>query len=228
MTPIPADQLLGQLRWRYAVKAFDPHREIPSATWDVLEEALVLTPSSFGLQPWRFVVVTDRALRERLVAHAWGQRQVADCSHFVVLCRQTILGEAQIDRYLQRVHELRGTPMEKLAGLRRILADFLTVRSTPGAIEEWATRQVYIALGNFMTAAALLGVDSCPMEGFDAEQFDALLGLRERGLASVVCCAAGYRSLDDRYAAMAKVRFPRSELVEHLPPAREASETAPA
>lgn len=212
--PIPSDSLLEALRWRYAVKAFDPQREIPADTWETLEETLVLTPSSFGMQPWRFLVLTDRALRERLVAHAWGQRQVADCSHFLVCCRPTEISEAMIDQYLRRIEEVRGTPGDRLEGLRRMIKGYLVPGATPSWPAEWATRQVYIALGNFMTAAALLGVDTCPMEGFEASKFDDLLQLPSRGWASVVCCAAGYRATDDKYAQMAKVRFPREQVVE--------------
>lgn len=214
MTPLPAPDLLAALRWRYAVKAFDPARTIPAELWDALEETLVLTPSSFGLQPWHFLVLTDRALRERLVPHAWGQRQVADCSHFVVICIRKGVGRAEIDALLARVTEVRGTPPAQLAGYRRVMVGSLVEGPGAAAIDEWATRQAYIALGSFMTAAAVLGVDTCPMEGFEPAKFDEILGLSGRGLASAVCCAAGYRSPADRYAAVPKVRFPRAQVVE--------------
>lgn len=214
MTPIPTGQLLSRLQWRYAVRVFEPGRTIPEETWDALEEALVLTPSSYGLQPWHFLVLTDRALRERLVGHAWGQRQVADCSHFLVFCIRQDLGEADIDRYLRRIGEVRGTPMANLTGFRQMMVGSLVEGPVKAVINEWATRQVYIALGNFMTAAAMVGVDTCPMEGFEPDKFDEVLGLGARGLASVVCCAAGYRGGADRQAGLPKVRYPRSEVVE--------------
>lgn len=214
MSQVSPEQLLAALEWRYATKAFDPNRIIPEVEWSALERALVLTPSSFGMQPWHFLVITDRALRERLVPHAWGQRQVADCSHFVVLCHRRETGLPDIDRLIHRIQEVRGTPVEKLAGLRKMLVGTLVDGAFRPVIGEWAVRQVYIALGNFMTAAALLGVDTCPMEGFSIEHFDEILGLGPRGLSAAVCCAAGYRADADRYASMAKVRYPQAELVE--------------
>jgi nitroreductase len=210
-----AASVTGPLRWRYAVKAFDPVKSIAPPIWEALEEALVLTPSSFGLQPWLFLVLTDRALRERLVAHAWGQRQVVDCSHFVAFCVRTALGEKEIDEYLLRIKEVRGTPLERLAGLKAIMVGALLKGPMRSEIKEWAGRQAYIALGNFMTAAALLGVDTCPMEGFDPAKFDEILELGPRGYTCVVCCASGYRAADDRYASLPKVRFERSRVVEH-------------
>lgn len=215
MDPIPAARLVTQLEWRYATKLFDPQRRIPLETWTGLERALVLTPSSFGLQPWHFLVLTDRALRERLVPHAWGQRQVADASHLVVFCHRVEAGETDIDRLIHRIQEVRGTPAEKLAGLRRMMVDTLVRGPFRPVINEWAIRQVYIALGNFMTAAAVLGIDTCPLEGFEPERFDEILELRPRGWASAVCCAAGYRLPGDKYADLPKVRFPSNEVVEH-------------
>lgn len=214
MTPMEPENLLAPLRWRYAVKTFDPGRRIAPVIWDALEQALVLTPSSFGLQPWHFLVITDRGLRESLMPHAWGQRQVVDCSHFVVFCIRSRLGEPDIDRHVRRTSEVRGTTIEKLSGFRRIMMESLLEGGLPVGVDEWSARQVYIALGNFMTAAALLGVDTCPMEGFEPARFDEILGLGPRGLASAVACAAGYRSPDDRHAALPKVRFPAEQVIE--------------
>lgn len=214
MNPVSPEQLVARMEWRYATKAFDPHRTIPEPTWDALERSLVLTASSFGLQPWHFLVLTDRALREQLVPHAWGQRQVAECSHFLVLCHRRDTGQPEIDRLIARIQEVRGTPPERLSGLRKMMTDTLVSGPFRPVINEWAVRQVYIALGNFMTSAALLGVDTCPMEGFDAGRFDEILELPSRGLSAAVCCAAGYRLETDRYATLPKVRHPRSELIE--------------
>lgn len=208
------ESLITQLGWRYATRVFDPEAVIGEGTWSALEQALVLTPSSFGLQPWHFVVITDRALRERLMACSWGQRQVVDCSHFVVLCARRELGTVEIDRHLQRLVEVRGTPPEKLAALRQVMVKALVEGPMRPSINEWAIRQVYIALGNFMTAAAMLGVDTCPMEGFQPAEYDRILELDGTGFASAVACAAGYRSAGDRYATLPKVRFPLNEVVE--------------
>ncbi len=211
---ITTEQLLQGLRWRYATKAFDPSREIPGPVWDDLEEALVLTPSSFGLQPWRFLVLVDRGLRERLVAHAWGQRQVVDASCLVVFCIRSRIGPEEIDGYLRRVREVRGSTEEQLAGFRKMLIGSVVEGGFRPVLREWATRQVYIALGNFMTAAAVVGVDTCPLEGFEPAKFDEVLGLSDGPWASVVCCAAGYRLPGDRHAKLAKVRFRREDVIE--------------
>lgn len=214
MAFITVEQVLESLGWRYATKTFDPAREIPESVWTGLEEALVLTPSSFGLQPWKFLVLEDRALREKLVPHAWGQRQVVDASKLVVFCIRKNLGPAEIDAYLHRIREVRGTPPNALDGFRKMMVGALVEGGLRPMINEWATRQVYIALGNFMTAAALVGVDTCPLEGFEPARFDEALQLPENGWASVVCCAAGYRQPEDRYARMPKVRFRREDVVE--------------
>jgi nitroreductase len=214
--PVPADTLIAQLQWRYATKAFDPARKIPHETWAALEQALILSPSSYGMQPYRFVIVTDPAVREKLVPASWNQRQPADCSHYVVFAARAANAEADVDRYLERVAEVRRGTVEALGGFKRMLmAD--VVNGPRGEIAlEWATRQAYIALGNFMTAAAVIGIDTCPMEGFDPAQYDAILDLPARGLHAVVACAAGYRAGDDKYAGLPKVRMPADELVIRL------------
>lgn len=211
-TTTPAD-LLESLHWRYAVKEFDPDRRIPADTWEALVESLVLAPSSFGLQPWRFLVIEDRDLREQLVQHSWGQRQVVDCSHFVVLAAPTDLGEADVDRFAERTAEVRNVPLETLEGFRRMVKGFVA-GFDPAARTTWASHQIYLALGQLMTSAAVLGIDTCPMEGFAPAEYDRLLGLPDDNLTAKVCCCLGFRSASDRYADLPKVRFPRDEVVE--------------
>jgi nitroreductase len=207
-------QLLEALRWRYATKAFDPNRKLPAATWNTLREALVLSPSSFGLQPYRFIVVNDPATRAKLMPHAWGQRQVVDASHFIVFAARTTMTEAEIDRFVSRIIEVRGGSREALAGYRQMMTGSLLGDDARARIPHWTARQCYIALGNLLTSAAFLGVDACPMEGFVPAEFDRILGLPAQGYAVVVCCALGYRSADDKYATVPKVRFPAEELVQ--------------
>ena len=214
--PISDDTLLSALHWRYATKAFDPAKKIPATTWKTLEEALVLTPSSCGLQPWKFIVITDDALKAKLRPHAWGQSQVTDCSHFVVLAAELNVGEAFIDRNIRRIAEVRGSTVESIQGYRNMMVDLLVKGPQSKTINDWAAHQVYIALGNFMTAAAVLKIDTCPMEGFVPVEFDKILDLKSKNLTSVVCCPAGYRSESDKYAALPKVRFNTEEVVEHI------------
>ena len=216
MTPIPPESLLASLQWRYAVKRFDPARRIAPELWAALEQALVLTPTSYGMQPYQFVVVADAALRERLVPVSWGQRQVADASHFVVFAARERTTAADVDRYMARIAEVRGGGVEALAGFRKLLVADVVDGPRAEVSLEWATRQAYLALGTFMTSAALLGVDTCPMEGFEPAAYDELLGLPARGLRAVVACAAGYRAAEDKYAALPKVRFAAEEMVSYL------------
>ncbi len=211
---LPTAALLESLKWRYATKAFDATKTIPDETWQALEETLLWAPSSFGLQPWKFIVITDKAKREELQAHSWGQKQVTQCSHFVIFAAIQKVDEAHIDNYLSHSAKTTGAPLESLAGYRKVIVGSLKggVIGSPA----WAAHQTYIALGNFMTAASLLKIDTCPMEGFLPAEYDKILGLPERGLASVVCCAAGYRCPTDKYATAPKVRFSPEQVIEHI------------
>lgn len=214
--PIPTATLLSALRWRYATKVFDPDRTIPPDTWAALEDALVLSASSFGLQPYRFLVILDRGLRQQLLPHAWGQRQVVDASHLVVFAARTSVTPADIEDFIQRLAQTRGVSSESLADYHQMMSDALLSPDFQSWVRHWTARQAYLALGNLLTCAALLGVDACPMEGFDPAGFDQVLSLAAQGLTAVVCCALGYRAADDKYGAVPKFRFPKSELIKTL------------
>jgi len=212
---IEETQLLQALQWRYATKAFDPTRKIPSATWTTLQEALVLSASSFGLQPYQFIDVSDPETRAELLPHAWNQGQVVDASHFVVFASRTALTETEIDRFLDRIVKIRGGNREDLEGYRQMmLGSLLGGDEAKARIPQWTARQAYIALGNLLTSVALLGVDACPMEGFIPAEFDKILNLSAQGYTAVVSCALGYRSTEDKYASAPKVRPQISELIQ--------------
>ena len=213
MNPIKGEQLLTQLNWRYATKQFDSARKISPEDWSVLENALILSPSSYGLQPWKFIVITDQKMREKLFPATWSQRQVLDCSHFIVFAVNTKMTEEHIDRHVARTVEVRGGTVEGLRRYRDIMmGDVVTGARAPTA-QQWAAHQAYLALGNFVTSAALVGIDTCPMEGFQPDEYDRILELAPKGLASVVCCAVGYRSADDKSATQKKVRYPREQVI---------------
>ncbi len=216
MTPVPTQTLTDALHWRYATKKFDAARKIPAATWAALEQALVLAPSSFGLQPWKFVVVQDAATKERLSAAARGQRQPADCSHLVVFAGRKGMDAADVERYIARIAEVRGVTVESLKAYRDNMVGFVENARKGGTIDAWCARQVYIAFGVFMASAALLGVDACPMEGIDPAKFDEILGLAAKGYGALCVGAAGYRAADDKYAAAPKVRFRAEDVVLHV------------
>ncbi len=215
MPTVSPEAALAALRWRYAVKAFDPAGRIDPALWAYLEQAVTLAPSSYGLQPWKFVVVTDPAVRAELRPAAWGQSQVTDASHLVVFCARKPPTPADVERFIARVAEVRGSSPGELDGYKGMILGTLS-KMSPEQAHAWAARQAYIALGVFLSAAALVGVDACPMEGFRAEQFDEILGLKAQGYGSVVLAAAGYRSEGDKYAHAPKVRFGTGEVIDHV------------
>lgn len=211
MTP---SALLQSLNFRYATKVFDPARQIPEDAWEVLEQALVLAPSSFGLQPWKFLVINSPELRTRLRQHSWNQAQITDASRLVVFTTRTDLTEPDVDRFMSRLAAVQGREPETLDGYRNIVVSFAAAMNRE-ARHAWNARQTYIALGQFMTAAAAIGIDTCPIEGFDPSGYDEELELTGSDYTTTVVCAAGYRSGDDKYATTPKARFPLEELIEH-------------
>jgi len=214
MNPVSNTQLLEALNWRYATKAFDPAKKIPAETWTALEDTLVLSPSSFGLQPYRFYVINDSAMREKLLPHTWGQKQVVDASHYVVFAARTSMTELEIDRYLRLIADTRGTPVESLKGYRGMMTGMLLAEKFQSIAPQWAALQAYIAIGNLMTAAAMIGVDTCPIEGFVPAEYNKLLDLPAQGYNAVVCCALGYRAATDKYATAKKVRAAKADLIK--------------
>ncbi len=213
-TPVAPETLLDALHWRYATKVFDPAKSIPEAEWQALEASLVLTPSSYGLQPYKFLVVTDPELRAQLRPASWGQSQITEASHLVVFLARNAMSEAYVDGYIDRVAEVRGVAVGDLAGYRNLMVGNLVENKQGLNIPEWTARQAYLAFGQLMQTAALMGIDACPIEGLDPQAYDQLLGLEGGDYRTVAVCALGYRSEDDKYAAMKKVRFAAEQLIE--------------
>jgi len=210
----PQDLLAG-LRRRYAVKKFDPAGTIAPETWDALEESLVLAPSSYGLQPWKFFVVDDKALRAKLREASWNQGQIVDADKLVVFAAKDGFGAADVERFVKRIAEVRGVPLADIEQYKQMMLGSVNGRS-PEQVKMWVARQVYIALGVFLSSAAALGVDACPMEGLDPAKYDELLGLRAKGYTALCVATAGVKASDDGYGTLAKVRFPRAEVVAHI------------
>ena len=204
-------QYLEQLKWRYATKQFDTDKKIDDDTWNAIEDSLVLTPSSFGLQPWKFVVVTDPELKHKLREHSWGQAQVTECSHFLILCAKDDINPDDINALLEDTVATRGGQVEDLQGYGDIMRGFVDRMSDEEKFQ-WAKNQVYIALGQLMATAAALEIDACPMEGIVPPEFDRILNLE--GYKTVVACAMGFRATDDHYAELAKVRFTKEALIQ--------------
>lgn len=211
---VSASTVLEALNWRYAVKKFDATRKIDPATWTALEQAVTLSPSSYGLQPWRFFVVETPAIRQQLRAVSWNQSQITDASHLLVFARRSTMTVADVDRYISRTIEVRGVPAAALEDYKKMMVGHVTNPQLDVGV--WAAKQIYIALGVFLSAAAMVGVDACPMEGFSAPDYDKILDLPAKGYNATVVATAGYRAADDGFAAMKKVRWTANEAVVHL------------
>ncbi|MBY0314596.1 MAG: NAD(P)H-dependent oxidoreductase [Bdellovibrionales bacterium] len=208
-------EIQAALDWRYAVKKFDATRKISPADWKIIEESMVKSPSSYGLQPWKFIVVTDQTLKDQLRPLSWNQSQVSDCSHYVVMLYKKKMDVAFIDRHIHRMAEVRGATLDSLAGFKNSVVGDLINGPRSEVIGPWAQRQVYIAMGFMMTAAALLNIDTCPMEGISPADYDKVLGLENSEWATVATVAVGYRHPEDRFSKLPKVRFRDNEVIEY-------------
>lgn len=204
--------IIDALQWRYATKKFDPSKKISEIDLHELLEAARLAPSSYGLQPWGFVVVTDPALRKQLREHAWNQAQVEDASHLIVLCARTDVNEAFVKQYIETIVKTRNVPRESLKGGEDMILGFVK-GETPESLVAWAQKQVYLALGILLESAALKRIDACPMEGFDPAKFDEVLGLKKHNMTATVLCTLGYRAADDHAAKHMKVRFAAGDVI---------------
>lgn len=208
-------EFLQKLNWRYATKGFDPAKKLSAEQVEGLLEALRLAPSSFGLQPWKFVLVENAELRAKLRASSWNQAQITDASHLIVLCRKDKLTQADVNAYIEATARTREQELASLDGFRDMMHGFLEAMDAEKA-GIWSSKQVYIALGVLLSACAAADIDSCPMEGFDAAQYDEILDLPAKGLHAVVVCPVGFRSADDKYAMAKKVRYSKEELIVRL------------
>ncbi len=215
MTLMNKDLVLNALNWRYATKIFDPTKKLSGEILDTLLEPLRLSPSSLGVQPWKFLVVENPELRKRIREAGHDQPQFTEASHLIILCRREDVNEKYIDEHVSEVARIRNVTPDSMSGYKKMVMSFLS-KLTPIAYEIWTSKQVYIALGFLLTACAVLEVDACPMEGFDAPKVDEILGLKEKNLRSTVSCALGYRSANDKNAFLAKSRFPSNKVIEFI------------
>lgn len=212
---IKPQELIQALQKRYATKQFNPNKSVSNELIDCLTESLVLTPSSFGLQPWKFLVIEDQTIKEKLLEHSWNQPQVTECSHLIVLAAQSPVTDQHIDQLLDSTVQARGGSLEDLAQYRGMMSGFVSAMSD-GDKKQWAKQQVYIALGQLLTSASLLGIDACPMEGIVPEKYDEVLGLTNTEYFTTLACPIGYRSDQDKYATLAKVRYGKHDIIEYL------------
>ena len=206
---------IEKLQWRYATKKFDATKKLSKEQLDSLLTAIQYAPSSFGLQSFKVVVVEDAEVKAKLREAAHGQTQLTDASQVIVFASETVIDEALVNKYVDLVADTRGIDRANLADYAGYMLG--TVNNTPDDKKLiWSVKQTYIALGFLLAAAAELEIDACPMEGFDNAKFDEILGLTEKGLTSTVIATIGYRSAEDKYSQLAKVRKPKDSLFIHV------------
>ena len=199
-------EIIQALQWRYATKKFDASKKLTDEQLSKITDALVLSPSSYGLQAWKFLVITNPEIRAELRNAAYGQAQITDASHLVVFTVPKVVDEKTVANYIASVSKIRGVSVDDLKDYSAMLSGALT-NKTPEQRVEWVTKQLYIALGVMLTTAAVEGIDACPMEGFDNAKFDEILKLDQQGLATKVIATIGFRASDDAYSTYKKVRF---------------------
>jgi nitroreductase / dihydropteridine reductase len=204
--------IIDDFKWRYATKKFDTQKKLTDNQINYLIEAANLAPSSYGLQPFSIIVVENGPLREMLKEVSSGQAQVTEASHLIIFAVKNNLSVADAEEYIQRIIRVRNVSPDSLSSYKATLSN--SIRSkTAEALLLWASRQVYISLGFLLAAAATEKIDACPMEGFQKDKYDEILGLSQKGLSSVVMAALGYRSENDRSQYKLKVRKSLDELV---------------
>lgn len=201
--------------WRYATKKFDATKKVSDADFQILKDAIRLSASSYGLQPYQVILVENPELRAQLQPAAWGQAQLVDASHVLVFANITNIGDAEIDAYLKNMAETRGLPIDALQGY----GDFMKSKISTLPVEQrnvWTSKQTYLALGNLLNAAAELNIDVTPMEGFEPEKVNEILGLNAKGLNASLIATIGYRHADDATQSYTKVRKSEQELFINL------------
>lgn len=204
--------MIDALEWRYATKKFDESKTIDSDKIELLKKAFNLTPTSYGLQPLRLVIVKDQELKNKLFEHSYNQIQVKTASHVLVICIENTVDEKFIRAIFELQKEIRNAKDEIINPFRDFLIKDFGKRSNQN-IEEWGKNQAYLALGNLLTVCAAEKIDSCPMEGFVGEAYDDVLNLKEKGISTSIVLPVGYRAKDDKFADFKKVRRPLEETI---------------
>jgi nitroreductase len=206
-------QIIEDLNWRYATKKYDSTKKINASDFDILKNVLALVPTSNGLQPFKFLIIDDVEIREKLKEKSFGQSQITDASHLIVMCAVKNIDEEFVENYLQLNAEHRNLEVENLAGFRNHLHNSVVSKEEQENLTS-NSKQVYIALGHLLHAAAQLRIDATPMEGFVADAYDEILGLSEQNLHATVACALGYRSTEDGNQHLKKVRKSQEDLFD--------------
>jgi len=202
---------IENLNWRYATKKFDSTKTVSNEDVELLKDAIQLSASSYGLQPYKVLIIKDKETRERLQPAAWYQSQITEASHLIVFANNTQFDDTHIDAFMQNVSKTRNLNIEVLKGY----SDFMKSKISPlssHAKENWTAKQTYIALGNLLSAAAFLKIDACPMEGFESNEINKILDLENTGFNATIIIPIGYRSKYDQSQHYPKVRTPKTKL----------------
>ena len=208
-------KIIDSLEWRYACKKFDKNKKLNKEQVDALKKAFNLSATSYGLQPLKMLIVQHDEIKEKLFPLSYYQQQVNTCSHILILCIDTAFGEKDVDAYFDLEKNIRGVS-EDVVGKFRQQLKLIYNKKDRKDIDLSAIYQAYIALGTLMTVCAEQQIDSCPMEGFDPEKVDELLGLKTKNLKSVLMLPVGYRAEDDVMRNMKKVRKPLNQVIIEL------------
>ncbi|NMH23877.1 NAD(P)H-dependent oxidoreductase [Flavobacterium solisilvae] len=206
---------INDAKWRYATKKFDATKKVSTEDFEILKEAIQLSASSYGLQPYKVFIIENPEIRAKIQPAAWGQTQIVDASHLLVFANITNFGDAEIDAYIKNLSETRGIPVESVQGY----ADFMKSKITTlpeEARNVWTAKQTYLALGNLLNAAAELKIDVTPMEGFEPAAVNEILGFDQLGLNASLIATIGYRHEEDATQHYAKVRKSNEELFINL------------
>jgi len=207
--------VIENLEWRAAIKSFDPTKKLSAEQLDQLLTAVRLSPSSAGLQHYKILVVENPEIREKLREAAHGQAQLTQSSHVIIFAAETNVDSDYVKKYIDLIAKTREIGREHLEAFEQAILNAVNNQTEDQKII-WAAKQAYIALGVLLTAAAEMHIDACPMEGFLAGKFDEILGLKELGLTTAVIAPIGFRSDEDVYSKLAKVRKPKEELFIHI------------
>ncbi len=214
--------LIETLNWRYATKQFDINKKLNQSDLDILFEVMRLAPSAFGLQPWKFIHVQNPEIRAKLKENSRWQPQITDASDMIVIATKNNLQESDIEEYIQDIIQTRKVDienlpedfknMDKLVEFKNMM--FGTISSRTQEQLKWRNqKQAYICLWFLLSACAHMWIDACPMEGFDPEKYNEILWLNDLWLTATVVVTLGYRSSEDKYADLKKVRFVKEKLI---------------
>ncbi len=219
----PRQEVIDSLNWRYATKSFDPEKKVSDADLGALLESLRLAPSSFGLQPWKFLVISDKIVKERLMAACWNQQQIVQAPYVIAICTPKNFGSSHVSAYMESISRAQPAKDDaekekqkaRLASFQKRIVEFMAAMPEE-ELKCWAKRQAYIAFGFLLYACAQLRIDACPMEGFAREQAEEVLGLGKMGLELAVLAPIGYRAESDAHALERKVRFDAKDVIINI------------